>query len=255
MNNFDKELETAVNIAKEAGTIMLKYFDDDQHVEIKADNSPVTIADKLINSLVIEKLAQTFSDDGVVGEEESTSGYGMGRKWICDPIDGTAGYTWSTPTAMFSLALVVDGKPVLGVAYDPFLNKMYIGRKGLPSECNNLPISVSKESIQEGVVGVTGSIRNLMKFSHTEKLIEDKIKLACFSGAVYKAVLVAKGKFVGFIELGANAHDVAAVHIIVEGAGGKITSPDGKELDYSKPFKGCVISNGLVHDKLLEYCV
>jgi fructose-1,6-bisphosphatase/inositol monophosphatase family enzyme len=252
--NYDKEKEAAISIAKEAGKIINEYFDIDQQIEIKEDRTPVTIADKKVNSLVIERLAAVFPDDGIIGEEESTSEYGMGRKWICDPIDGTAGYTWGTPTAFFSLALVVDGSPVLGVAFDPFTDKMYVGQKGQPSECNGKMISVSSLPINQGTLAVTGSIKNLFRSLYLKKLIDDKIKLACFSGAVIKGCLLAKGKFVGLIEPGVNPHDIAAIHTIVEGAGGKITSLTGEELTYLKPFKGCIVSNGVTHAQLMEYC-
>jgi fructose-1,6-bisphosphatase/inositol monophosphatase family enzyme len=252
--NYNKEKEIAVSIAREAGKIIVEYFDIDQQVEIKEDKSPVTIADKKVNSLVIERLSEAFPDDGIVGEEESTSEYGMGRKWICDPIDGTAGYIWGTPTAFFSLALVVDGHPVLGVVYDAFLDKMYIGQEGQPSECNGKIIFVSSLTIFEGVVAVTGGVRNLLRSSYCKKLVDDKIKLACFSGAVIKACLLARGKFSGFIEPGVNLHDIAAIHTIVEGAGGKITSMNGGEITYLKPIKGCIISNGINHAELIEYC-
>lgn len=90
--DYGKELEIAKSIAREAGEIMLRYFDGDQAIEIKSDGSQVTVADKLINTLVIKRLASAFPEDGVIGEEESTSEYGFGRKWFCDPIDGTAAY-------------------------------------------------------------------------------------------------------------------------------------------------------------------
>ncbi len=199
-------------------------------------------------------MLSTFPEDGIVGEEESTSEYGLGRKWICDPIDGTAGYTWGTPTAFFSLALVIDGLPVLGIAYDPFLDNMYIGQKGLPSECNGKNILVSSLTTAQGVVALTGSVRRLSEGSYLRKLINANIKLACFSGAVIKGCLLAKGKFVGFIEPGVNPHDIAAIHTIIEGAGGKITSMTGEEITYLKPFKGCIISNGIAHDELIGYC-
>ncbi|MBU6501056.1 MAG: hypothetical protein KGJ89_02930 [Patescibacteria group bacterium] len=117
MSSYTKELFAAKDIAKEAGVIMRKYFDEDQHIEIKKDNTQVTIADKLINSLVIQRLAKAFPSDGVIGEEESTAEYGGGRKWFCDPIDGTAAYIWGVPTAMFSLGLVLDGRPVIPSAH------------------------------------------------------------------------------------------------------------------------------------------
>jgi fructose-1,6-bisphosphatase/inositol monophosphatase family enzyme len=254
MNTYEKELEVAIKIARESGIIMLKYFDGDQSIEFKEDNSPVTIADKTINSLVIDMLKEFFPEDGVVGEEESTSEYGMGRKWICDPIDGTAGYTQGTPTAMFSLALVIDGKPVLGVAYDPYLDKMYIGRVGVQSECNGQPIHTSKLTLKEGTLAVTGNVTKLVTYPYFKKIIDNKIKMACFSGVVSKACLISKGRLLGLIESGANAHDLAAIHLILEGAGGKITSIDGSELTYLKPFKGAIISNSVVHNELVDFC-
>lgn len=254
MNNFQKELDTAVSIAKEAGLIMLKYFDGDQEVEIKGDRSLVTIADKLINSLVIERLSKEFPDDGVIGEEESNAEYGMGRRWLCDPIDGTRAYIWGTPTSMFSLALVIDGKPIVGVAYDPFLDRMYTGIIGEKSFCNDKVISVSSKDLKTGIVAVTSSVKSFFKTKYLQKFIDDKVALASFSGAVYRALLVAKGKFVGYVEGGIGAHDMAAADVILKGAGGKITSLEGKDLDYSKPFKGIIISNGIVHDELVRYC-
>jgi fructose-1,6-bisphosphatase/inositol monophosphatase family enzyme len=253
MNTYTKELDIAIQIAKDAGVIMLKYFDADQEVEKKEDNTFVTIADKLINTMVIERLKEAFPLDGVIGEEESNTEYGMGRKWFCDPIDGTAGYIWGTPTSMFSLALVVDGVPTVGVALDPFLNKMYTGIKGGKSFYHNNQIQVSKKDLLNGIVAV-GSIKYLSQQKFFPRFNEDKVRMATFSGAVYKAGLVSRGRFVAYIDRGLNAHDIAAMHVILENAGGKITAVDGSTLDYSKPFKGAIISNNVVHDKLVEYC-
>lgn len=254
MSPYTNELEVAVQIAREAGPIMLKYFDIDQEIEIKDDKSYVTIADKLINTMVIERLKESFPIDGVIGEEESNTEYGMGRKWFCDPIDGTAGYIWGTPTAMFSLALVIDGVPIVGVAFDPFLNKMYTGIRGGKSFCNERELCVSNNEITNGIVAITGSIKSIPNTKYFEKLKQDKIRMATFSGAVYKCCLIARGRFLGYIENGVNAHDVAAMHVIIENAGGKITSIDGSPLDYARPFKGAIVSNEVVHEKLVEYC-
>lgn len=254
MNNYQKELEVAINIAKEAGPIMLKYFDIDQGIEQKEDKTFVTIADKLINTMVIEKLKKSFPEDGVIGEEESNTEYGMGRKWFCDPIDGTAGYIWGTPTAMFSLALVVDGVPTVGVAFDPFLNKIYTAIKGGKSHYDDKELKVSNKDLQSGIFAISGSTKSLPQTKYYAKMIDDKVRFASFSGAVYKCCLIARGRLVGYAEYGINPHDIAAIHVIVENAGGKVTAVDGSPLDYSKPFKGAIISNGVVHEKLVEYC-
>jgi len=254
MNTFTTELETAVAIAREAGVIMLKYFEEGQELQYKADNTHVTIADKLINSLVIERLSKIFPEDGIIGEEESTSDYGMGRKCICAPIDRTAAYSKSIPTAMFSLALVIDGKPVVGVAFDPFLNKMYTAITGEKSMCNGKELNVSNEDLTTGTVAVTGGIKVLPKREHFLRMVEDKVRVTTFSGSVYKCCLVSRGKLAGYVENGVSNHDVAATFLIVHGAGGKMTALDGTELDFSKPFKGVIASNGVVHQKIVEYC-
>lgn len=250
--NYSNELAEAKRIALSSGEIFLKYFDGDQGVESKEDNSPVTKADILINDLVIAELTKSFPEDGIIGEEKSTAEYGLGRKWFCDPIDGTAGFIWGTPTAMFSLALVVDGVPVLGVAYDPFLKRIYTGVVGQGSFCNDLPLQVSTKELSGGHVAVTTNIDRLRNLSYIEKLQAAGAYLPVFSGAVYKSCLIARGKFVGYIESGVNAHDMAAVQVIVEEAGGKITGMEGNKLDYSKPFKGSIVSNGKIHEELVS---
>lgn len=249
---YSKELKVAKKLALKAGKIMLQYFDVDQGVQVKNDKSLLTIADTLINEMVINELVKDFPGDGIIGEEKSNSEYGMGRKWICDPIDGTAGYVWGTPTAVFSLALVVDGDPVLGVAYDPFLKRMYEGVRGGGSYCNKKKLQVSALDLSNGILAVSGSVKSIPKLAYLPEVLKFGTRLATFSGAVYKACLVAKGKFIAYVEHGVGAHDLAAIHVIVEEAGGKVTGITGNKLDYSKPFKDGIISNGKVHDQLVK---
>lgn len=257
MNDFYiTELDFAKSVANKAGKIMRQYFDGDQQKQIKEDGSTVTVADTLINSMVIEELAVAFPHDGLIGEEESTTEYGMGRKWFCDPIDGTKAYTWGTPTSMFSLALVVDGKPVVGVVYDPFLGRMYYAVRGSQSYCDDSPLRVNDKQLKEGVVAVTSSVERMSEgipYLHT--LAAMGVSMATFSGAIYKAVLVAKGRMVAYVESIVNAHDMAAVQLVVEGAGGKVTGMDGKPLDYSRPFKGAIVTNGTVHGEITKIVI
>lgn len=256
MTDFSRELDAAKAIARQAGTIMRKYFDDPT-VERKADDSPVTQADLEINRLAILELNKQF-DDGIVGEEESTAEYGMGRRWICDPIDGTRAFTWGVPTAMFSLGFVVDGVSTVGVAYDPFLDKLYEAVAGGGSFCNGKPIHVSLQEISGASVGISASpekvMQNPSQASLLTRLLEKKARLVGFSGSVYRACLVARGKLAGYVEKDINTHDLAAVDVIIREAGGKLTDFEGKPLDYSQAFKGAVISNTVTHGDLLD-CV
>ncbi len=248
---YAKEVEVAEKIALMAGEIMLQYFDIDQQVQTKEDNSSVTIADTMINSMVIKELTKEFPEDGVIGEEESTSEYGLGRKWFCDPIDGTEGYIWGTPTAMFSLGLVINGVPTVGIVYDPFLKRLYRAVKGQGSFSNERRLSVSNKDLINGIIAVTSRPMKIISLKYIPELNMEGAKFAMFSGAVCKSCLVARGKFEGYVEQGVNAHDMAAVQVIVEEAGGKVTGFDGQTLDYSKRFKGAVVSNGKIHDEFL----
>jgi fructose-1,6-bisphosphatase/inositol monophosphatase family enzyme len=130
---------------------------------------------------------------------------------------------------------------------------MYTGIKGEKSFCNEKTLKASDKNLENGIVAITGSVKAIPDTKYYPKMKQDNVRMATFSGAVYKSCLVAKGKFVGYIET-VNAHDIAAIHVIVENAGGKVTAIDGSTLDYSKPFKGAVISNGVVHEKLIKYC-
>lgn len=250
--SYTAELKTAISIAREAGEVMREYFYGGQQRVIKTDGTPLTIADTTINSLVIKRLAEEFPDDGVIGEEESTAEYGGGRKWICDPIDGTKAFTWGVPTAMFSLALVVDGTPIVGVAYEPMLDQLYRAVRGEGSFCNDQPIHVNATSLDDGILGTISSQYRLRReASYLDSLLDRRIDMAAFSGAVAKCIRVADGHFVGYIEELVNPHDVAASHVIVTEAGGKITDLAGNDYDYTKPFRGTIVSNGVVHDELV----
>src|SRR5665213_902131 len=195
--DYSQELAIAKEIARQAGTVMLRYFDTEKETTIKVDGSPVTIADKQINHLVIEELQKHF-DDGIVGEEESTAEYGAGRRWICDPIDGTKGYILGVPTAMFSLGLVEDGSPVLGVAYDPFLDRLYSGMRGSGSYCNETRLAVSTKEIRSEYVALTSNPKRLARYGECiDRLIQTGAEITSFNGSVYKMCMVARGSLVG----------------------------------------------------------
>ncbi|HEX5798224.1 MAG TPA: inositol monophosphatase [Candidatus Saccharimonadales bacterium] len=250
---YKDELEFAQKLAKKAGAIMLDYFSLDKQIKYKDDASPVTIADKKVNRLVIEELSKEF-DYGIIGEEESTTEYGKeDTVWICDPIDGTRAFIYGIPTAMFSLGLVHKGKPVLGVAYDPFLGRMFYGLRGKGSYCNGRKLKVSDGGLDGHNIGIISEASELVKIKTTvEKIVRRGANAVYVEGAVYKSCLVAEGKFVGYFSDLPKTHDLAAISVILEEAGGKLTAPDGSLLDFSKYFEGAVVSNGIVHEELLE---
>lgn len=254
---YTAELNLAKQIAHLAGDVMRQYFDADQGRQIKQDGTPLTIADTTINSMVIAELAKVFPDDIVIGEEESTGDYGMGRRWLCDPIDGTRAFTWGVPTAMFSLGLVVDGQPVVGVCYEPMLDKLYWAMVDEGAYCNDQPLKVNQQNLDDGILAtISSQYRLRRKAAYMDALLDrqPRIDMAAFSGAVAKSVRVAEGRFVGYVEELVNPHDMAAVDIIINEAGGRITDLHGRPLNYLEGFKGAIVSNGIVHDELIAMC-
>lgn len=250
---YDAELDFAKTLAKKAGAIMLEYFSIDKQIKYKDDASPVTIADEKVNRLVIEELSKKF-DYEIIGEEESTTSYGKNETvWICDPIDGTRAFVYGVPTAMFSLGLVRKGKSVLGVAYDPFLDRMFYAVKGYGSYCNGRKIKVSDSGLKGHQVGIISEAKELINTKDViQRLVDTGANAVYIEGAVYKSCLVAEGKFVGYFSDMPKTHDLAAVAVILEEAGGKITAPDGRPLDFSEYFEGAIVSNGKVHDDLIK---
>jgi myo-inositol-1(or 4)-monophosphatase len=250
---YQRELEFARELAREAGDIMRKYFDGDQQTQIKGDGTPVTIADTTINKLVIERIAAQFPGDGVVGEEESTAEYGMGRRWICDPLDGTFPFTIGVPTSTFSLAFVVDGRPVMGVAYHPQLDHTYWAVHGGGAFCDDRRLKVSADNIESATIATPAEYVSSRFIGSTfmNKVLALEKRLAIFDGAVMRGCLVASGHMAGFPHPMVKPHDIAAAHLLVEEAGGKVTGLKGEPIDYSKYFEGAILSNGVVHDDLL----
>src|SRR5689334_10230705 len=138
MSDLKTRLEFAKKIAHEAGDIMLAHFQIGIAKEDKEDGSPVTIADKAINHMVIEAIAKAYPNDAVLGEEESLHNEAGEYLWVCDPIDGTIPFSLGIPVNVFTLALLKDGQPLVSVVYDPYLKRLFSAIKGEGAFCNDV---------------------------------------------------------------------------------------------------------------------
>jgi fructose-1,6-bisphosphatase/inositol monophosphatase family enzyme len=253
-NEFQTELTVAEQIARVAGKIILTNFELPPAVTYKADRSPVTDADTQINELVIRRLSEAFPDDGVVGEERSTTGLGTGRRWVCDPLDGTKAFIWGVPTALFSLGLVIDGAPKVGVVYDPFLDRLYRSTDTGNAYMNDRTLSVSGVSeLQRAKVAVVNSPGAYREpSSYLTRLAESGAELVNTSGAIYRNCLVAQGRIDAYIGYGLKPHDMAAAHLLITQSGGQVSTLAGTPLTFDAPFEGALVSNSLLHESLLK---
>ena len=251
---IEEYLNFAKEIAYKAGEIMMKYFKGDNEASYKFDQTIVTKADTEINRYLVDKVKEKFPTHSVDGEEEK---FGKSNYvWVCDPVDGTAMYARHIPVAVFSLALVIDGKTEIGVVYDPFTDNLYSAIKGKGAYKKETRIRVNDTKL-EGMK----SVANFDMWPGAEydlnEIIKELGKKTYFVqlGSVIRACMcVAGGDFIFAIFPGTMHKncDIAAVKVIVEEAGGKVTNLFGEEQRYDCDIKGAIISNGIVHDELAQ---
>ena len=249
-------LDFAKSVAHEAGDIMRKYFGKKLDAHFKADNTIVTVADEEINQLVIQRVAERYPDHDIDGEEASDR-RGSDYVWACDPIDGTAPFAMELPVSVFSLALVIDGQPEVGVIYAPFSDHLYWAVRDYGAYLNNQPIHVSQNSLDDRVemnVDWWSSAQwDVMQVVH-DIACEKGVYVMSPCSTTHAAALVARGEFVASVFAGTKGKnvDVAAAKVIVEEAGGKVTDLFGREQRYDQDICGAVLSNGIVHEEIVE---
>ena len=252
---YDIYLEFAKSIALEAKEIMLKYFYQDNGENYKLDKTIVTLADKEINSFLIKKVKEQFPTHAVDGEEEQ---FGKSNYlWVCDPVDGTAMYARHIPVAVFSLALVINGVSTVGVVYDPFTDNLYTAIKGKGALKNDKKMSVNNiEDLTD-----MRSVAHFDMWPEAEFNLLDSIKelnkktYMIGLGSIIRACMcVANGEFTFALFPGTKHKncDIAAVKVIVEEAGGKVTNLFGNDQRYDTTIQGAIISNGKVHNEILN---
>lgn len=251
-----KAFDFAQSLAQEAGVIMKRYFQaSDIGIQLKEDDSPVTVADHSINNLVIEKVKTHYPTHGVIGEEGS---YESDRDWVwvVDPVDGTSPFSLGIPISTFCLALVHKGAVQLSVVFDPFQDRLFTAQKGKGAFLNGVAIHVSNTKTFKGQYVMT--FRSLAKPNHTgmnrmfDALQEVGAKVYMFASFSYAAMLVAEGRLVASCMVYGSPWDAAAASLIVQEAGGLVTDMAGQPRDFSTWGEGLIMTNGAVHSEIIS---
>lgn len=249
---YTHELAFAHGLADRAADIGLGLFRREGLVIAeKADRTLVTQADTAIERMVREQIAAAFPDDHVLGEEEGGEHGRDGRVWIVDPVDATANFARGVPIWATLIALHIDGEGVLGVAAAPALGERYAAVRGEGATMNGVPIRVSEIAQVAEAHVLHGGLNHLLDGRWREAtlgLILDPWRSRGL-GDFWSHMLVARGAAEVMVEPELAIWDWAALQVIVEEAGGRITTFDGEPLRH----KGSVLStNGLLHDEVLR---
>lgn len=244
----------AVKLAYEAGKIVKQNFTLGMKKTFKkGDKSPLTLSDTTINQMVIDAVSTRYPTHGVIGEEGTNKKQGR-YTWVCDPVDGTIPFSSGIPISTFSLALVEEGKPIMGVVYDPFMDRLFVGKKGMGAYVNDKKIKVSSAKTIKSQILYLG----WWKYSTYDLLLVRKelskkgCKVMDFCSFVYAGALVAAGEFGALIFADRFAWDMAALKVIIEEAGGKCTDIAGNDQRYDVDINGFVAANPAIHAEILE---
>lgn len=216
-------------LAVQSGDFIRPFFANPAlPVEIKADDSPVTAADRGAEELIRKLIAQRFPSHGVIGEEHGEDRPTAEFVWVLDPIDGTKSFITGVPLWGTLIALLHNGKPVLGAIHQPILQQLVIG-DGRVTTLNDRAVRVRDCPRIEDATLLTSDLYNPAKYQNgpAYEAFAKRARLVRTWGDCYGYLLLSAGFADIALDPIMNLWDLAALVPIVEGAGGVITDWQG----------------------------
>jgi len=243
-----------MEIAREAGCLLMGYFARRVKVEYKGEVDLVTEADRASEQRILERIRARWPTHNVLAEEGGGSEAGSDYRWYVDPLDGTTNFAHGFPVFCVSLGLEHKGERIAGVVYDPTRNELFSAEKGSGAFLNGNAIQVSKVgNLAEGLVATGFPSHKRHKnpnihFYHQITLRTHGVRRA--GSAALDLCYVACGRFDAFWEFNLNPWDTAAGTLLVEEAGGKVSDFRGGPFQIAS--REVCASNGLLHPALLK---
>lgn len=261
-----KELELAVRLAREAGTIVNTFYVGSSEVEYKSPDEPVTEADRSANQHIVSRIRAAFPDDGLLSEEskDDLARLQKERVWIIDPLDGTKEFIARNGEFSIMIGLAVRGRSVLGVIHQPSSGLVYTGivDQGayLHEAGEEIPLRVSERTNPREMVLVSSR-------SHRKQIVDRiRVSLRITSESVTGSVGLKVGQIARQLadvyvhpSPGTKEWDLCAPEAVLRAAGGEMTDCWGNDLRYNKrdvrAHNGLVASNGHIHPKIVDTVV
>jgi 3'(2'), 5'-bisphosphate nucleotidase len=259
---FERELNAAVELAREAGRILMEVYAKDFSVAYKDRNDPVTEADQLVNAYLVGELRKRFPSDGVVAEEsqDQSDALAKSRCWFVDPLDGTKEFIAKNGEFSVMLGLSLDGRSVLGVVYQPETDKLY---RGVVGEGAALEQGGRTRALRVSDKRDTHTLKLVASRSHRPASIEQIMqKLGARdempSGSVgVKVGLIAEQIADLYVHISdkSSLWDACGPEAILHAAGGRFVHVDGESIEYRsadmRNAKGILAVNQAAYDSVL----
>ena len=241
-------LAVAVEVAREGGRRTLAYFQSGTAVELKGDGTPVTRADREAEAAMRARIARTFPDHAILGEEEGET---VGRapwRWIIDPLDGTRTFVRGVPLFGTLVGIERDDDPVVGVIHLPALDETVAAARGEGCTWNGRRCRVSAvDRLDDALLVVTEERAARARSAAYERLVRRTAMQRTWADC-YGYALVATGRADVALDPAMNVWDCAALLPVIEEAGGRFTDWRGR-----RTIRGgeAVATNGTLHDETL----
>ncbi len=247
----------AVSLAREAGAMILAVAEAGvQDIRFKGDGRRdlVTEADKRSEAYIVEAITRRYPDHRILAEEGTGTGGSGPYRWIIDPLDGTTNFAHNYPLYCVSIAVERDGETLAGVVFAPYMRELFAATRGGGATLNDRPIAVSATTDLMGGLLCTGfpyrldgPTNNLGNWSNfvlrTQATRRD-------GAAALDLCYVGAGRFDGFWEFSLSPWDMAAGALVVQEAGGRVSTPAGDP--YAVDGRDIVASNGHLHPAMLD---
>ena len=208
-------------IAREAGELALKIRQGDIGIESKADDSPVTVADRACEKLIVEQLQKAFPGDGLLGEEGADTASANGRRWIIDPIDGTRDFIRGTRAWSVLIGMEENGEVVAGHAYFPATREMFSAARGEGAWWDGERVKASGITKMSEALICCNGLSYMHRYPFGRNLVD---WLAGFwtvrsMGGCLDAMLLVTGRADVWLEAQAKPWDLAPLKILADEAG------------------------------------
>jgi myo-inositol-1(or 4)-monophosphatase len=247
-------LDFLVDISKQAGAYLLSQAGRDILIEHKGRIDLVTHADKASQKMIIKKIEKRFPGHAIIAEEGYEKSGKKGFAWYIDPLDGTTNFVHGVPMFCVSVALYKESSPMVGVCYNPATRETFYAEKRKGSFLNGKRIQVSATRNLIDALVATGfpyKSENLKKVMESFfNVVRGVQGIRRLGSAALDLCYVACGRFDAFWEMELKPWDMAAGVLILEEAGGKVTSMDGTVFELNKG--NIAASNKIIHNKFLQ---
>ncbi len=225
-------LQTALTAAKSAAEDIMCYYRGDFKIELKADQTPVTVADRRAEEIISGILLDAFPDHGFYGEESGKKQADADYLWLVDPIDGTKSFVGGYGMFSTQIALMHRGELVLGVSSAPAQGELAWAVRGSGAELDGVALQVRDISTLADASVSTGNLRTLArsdKWANLGRITAEVNRIRGY-GDYYHYHRLAAGQVDAVIESDVNILDIAALYVIVTEAGGLFTDLQGRPI-------------------------